>query len=186
MRWVTTQQRGIRHVPGLLAQIEDLTPAQFTLLIGLFAGVLRSAPAFLHAGNVNIAIARFSQIVVALALGLVWWIGAALLWWFAVRPRRYSIWLTALQVTLGGAVGDVLASVLVMVAGSFETNGALVTELGNAFLTSALGSLELTLLRSIYWFVEAIALIALGRLVLRMDTLVAPPSIPTHPDAMPR
>jgi hypothetical protein len=170
-------------MPVLLAQIEALSPAQFILLIGLIAGVLRSVPVFLQTGNVNIAVAHFSQIVVALALSLLWWIGAALVWWFAVRRRRYPIWLTALHVTLGVAVADVLASVLAMVAGSIETHGAILAELGKAPLMAVLSPLELTLLRSLYWFVEAIALIALGRLVLRMDSLIAPPSIPTHSDA---
>ncbi|MDB4875281.1 MAG: hypothetical protein JWM41_1727 [Gemmatimonadetes bacterium] len=170
----------------VLAQIEALSPLRFILLIGAVGGALQSIPVFFHSGTLNVANARVSLIFVALVVSPLWWSGAALLWWFAVRRRRFSIWWMACQVTLGLAAADVLLSALAVVAASIETKGEFVPAFGQQLAMAVLSPLELTAFRSVVWFVQALVLVALGRLLLRMDTLVPPlPWTATDPAAVP-
>lgn len=109
-------------------------------------------------------------------MALLYWIGAALLWWFAVRRRQHAIWLTALHVTVALFAADLFMDGLGYVAASIETHGEYAGALGHSLPGALSGPLGIALLRSPFWFLQTVALIALGRLVLRMDALVVPPS----------
>jgi hypothetical protein len=140
---------------------------------------------FLHLGSLNLASARLAQIVLVTGIALLNWTGAALLWWFAVRRRQYPIWLTALHVTVALAAGDLLMNGLGFVAASIETRGEYAIAFGRALPAAFSGPVGIALLRSPFWFVQAVALIAVGRLVLHMDALVLPPpAASTHPGAV--
>ncbi|HEY9225904.1 MAG TPA: hypothetical protein VIP11_04610 [Gemmatimonadaceae bacterium] len=161
-------------MPLLLAQIERLASARFILLIAAISGTVQAVPVFLHARSLNFATARLGQLALITSINLVWWIGAALLWWFAVRRRQHPIWLTALHVTLGLAVGDILMNSLGFVASSIQTRGEFAIAFGRALPNALSGPVGIALLRSPFWFVQAVALIAVGRLVLHMDALIVP------------
>jgi hypothetical protein len=171
-------------VPRFLAQIESLAVAPFVLLVAAIAGTIQALPAFIHLGTLNLANARFAQVALATGVGLLDWTGAALLWWFAVRRRQFPIWLTALHVTVALAAADLLMNALGFVAASIDSRGEFAIVLGRALPGALSGPLSLALLRSPFWSVEATALIAVGRLVLRIDTLVSPPTTTTHQDTV--
>jgi ABC-type uncharacterized transport system permease subunit len=78
-------------------------------------------------------------------------------------------------VTLGLTVADLLHSALGMVVGSIDSQGAVVAAFARVPSTAILTPIWLALIRSPFWFVEALALIAVGRHLLRIDTLVASP-----------
>jgi hypothetical protein len=164
-------------VPGFLAQIEGLTVPSFILLIAAIAGTVQAIPLFLHLGSVDLGRARLAQIGLATALSVVYYTGAALLWWFAVRRRQHSLWLTALQVTVALAAADLLMNGLGLVATSIETRGAFAIALGRALPDALWGFVGGALLRSPFWFIQAAALIAVGRLVLHVDALIVPPRL---------
>lgn len=74
---------------------------------------------------------------------------------------------------------------LEFVAASIETKGEFAVAYAQALPAALSGPIGITLFRSSFWFVQALALIAVGRLVLRMDVPRAPsPTNPTHPDAV--
>ena len=172
-------------MPRFLAQIESLAVAPFILLIAAIAGTIQALPSFLHLGSLNLASARFVQVVLVTGIALLDWTGAALLWWFAVRRRQYPIWLTALQVTVALAAADLLTNGLGFVAASIETRGEFAIAFGRALPGALSGPLGIALLRTPFWFVQAVALIAVGRLVLHIDALVLPsPAAATHPDTV--
>lgn len=165
-----------------LAQIEGLAAVPFILRIAAIGGTLQAIPALLH---FNLASARVARVALVNGMGLFYSIGAALLWWFAVRRRQYPISLTALHVTLGLMFADLLMNGLGLVVASIDTHGEFASEYAGALPGALWGPAGSALLRSPFWFVQALVLIAVGRLVLRMDTLVAPGSAaPTHPDAV--
>ena len=170
-------------MPLLLARIEGLASVRFILLIAAVAGTAQAVPVFLHSGSLNLATARLGQVALITCISVVWWTGAALLWWFAVRRRQYPIWLTAVHVTLGLVAADLLMNGLGYVASSIETRGEFAIALGQALPGTLWGPVGIALLRSPFWFVQAVVLIAVGRLVLRMDTLIVPQQVTaTHPD----
>jgi hypothetical protein len=172
-------------VSRFLEQIEILAVAPFILLIAAIAGTVQALPLFLHLGSLNLASARIAQVVLVTGTGLLYRIGAVLLWWFAVRRRQYPIWLSALHVTVGLAAADLLMNGLGYVAASIETHGQYALEFGRALPGSLSGPVGIALLRSPFWFVEALALIALGRLVLHMDSPISPPPVTgAYPDAV--
>jgi len=156
------------------AQIERLAVTPFILLVAAIAGTIQGLPALLHLGSLNLTSARFVQVAVITGLGILEWTGAALLWWFAVRRRQYPIWLAAIHVTVALAAADLLANALGYVAASIETRGKYAVALGHALPGALSGPVGSAVLRSPFWFVDAIVLIAVGRLVLHMDTLVVP------------
>jgi hypothetical protein len=168
-----------------LEQIESLAAAPFILLVAAVASTIQALPIFLQVGSLNLATARFAQIALATGIGVLDWTGAAVLWWFAVRRRQYSILLTAIHVTIAMAVADLLMNGLGFVAASIETRGEFAMALGAALPAALSGPIGIALLRSPFWFVEALALVAVGRLVLHMDTLVVPPlAAATHRDTL--
>ena len=164
-----------------LAEIERLAVAPFILLVAVVAGAIQALPVFLHLGSVHLPSARLAQIVLAMSLAVLNWTGAALLWWFAVRRRQYSIWLTAIHVTVALAAGDLLMNGLGYAAASIETHGEYAVAFAHALPSALPSPLGIALLRSPFWFMEALVLIAVGRLVLHMDSLVAPAPV-THLD----
>ena len=167
-----------------LSQLEALAPAPFILTTGAIGGAVRGIPVF-FLGNANVAGARWAELIIALVVSLLSWTGAALLWWIAVRRRRFSIWWTACQVTLALAVADLLMTALSFVRASIETKGEIVLELAHALPTVVVSNLGVTAFRSAFWLIEALVLVALGRLVLRMDERAAPETSPTlNPEAV--
>lgn len=170
-------------MPRFLAQIETLSAAQFILLVAALAGTVQAIPAFLHLGSLNLATARVVQVAAVTAVAILYSIGAAFLWWFAVRRRQHSIWFTALHVTAALFAADLLTNGLGFVAASIETRGEYAIALGHSLSLAFSGPIGIALLRSPFWFVQALALIIVGRLVLHVDSLVAPsPAAATHSD----
>jgi hypothetical protein len=161
-------------VPSSLAQIEDLAVTPFILLVAAIAGTIQAFPVFLHLGSLNLASAHFTQIALVTSNAVLGWTGAAMLWWFAVRTRQYPISITALHVTVALAAGDLLMNGLAYVAASIETHGEYAIAFAHALPGALSGPVGSALLRSPFWFVEALVLISVGRLVLHMDTLVVP------------
>jgi hypothetical protein len=167
-----------------LSQLEALDSAPFILVTGAIGGAVRGIPAF-FLSNANVAGARWAQLIVALVLSLLSWTGAALLWWIAVRRRRFSIWWTACHVTLALAVADLLVTALSFVRASIETKGEIIFDLGSALPTVFVSNLGVTGIRSAFWLIEALVLVALGRIVLRMDERDAPQtSLPINPEVV--
>ncbi len=168
-----------------LAQIESLAVTPFILIVAAIAGTIQALPVFLPLGSLNLASARLAQVALFTGIALLDWTGAALLWWFAVRRRQHPIWLTAVHVTVALAAADLLMQGLGYVAASIETRGEYAIALWQALPGALSGPIGITLLRSPFWFVEALVLVSVGRLVLHMDTLVVPPSaVPTHLDTV--
>ena len=169
-----TESSGTSELGSRLAEIEGLAAAQFIFLIAAVAGTVQAMPAFLQLGSLNLATARLIPIVLVTVITLAKWTGVALVWWFAVRRRQHGIWLTALHVTLGLFAGDLLMDLLGYVAASIETRGEYASEFLQAFPGVLSGPVGVALLRSAFWFVQAAALIAVGRRVLHMDVLIVP------------
>jgi hypothetical protein len=145
----------------LIVRLEELTPAQFILLVGLSAGVLQGIPTLLFSNGSG---GHSAQFPVVAGITLTCLAGAALLWLVAVRRRQFSVWRMAWHVCLGLALGNLLATALSIVAASIETNGALATAYINAPLSaSLLGFFVPTLIRSPIWFFGSAVLIAIGR-----------------------
>jgi len=162
-----------------IAQIESLAAAPFILLVAALAGSIQALPAFLHLGSLNLAGARLTQIALVTAIAVLNWTGAVLLWWFAVRRHQHPIWLTAVHVTIALAAGDLLMNGLGYVATSIATHGEYALAFARALPGALTGPIGSALIRTPFWFVEGLALIAVGRLVLRIDALVPPPPVPS-------
>lgn len=162
-------------MPRLLTQIEGLTAVSFILLVAAIAGTVQAVPLFLNLGPVNLGTAHVAQVGWVTAFTVLYSAGAILLWWFAVRRGQHAIWLTALHVTVALAAADLLTNGLGLVASSIGTHGEIATALGRALPEALWGLVAGALLRSPFWFVQAVALVAVGRLVLHIDALIVPP-----------
>jgi hypothetical protein len=119
-------------VPRLLTQIEGLTAASFILLVAAIAGTVQAVPLLLNLGPVNLATTHLAQVGWVTAFSLLYWTGAAFLWWFAVRRRQHAIWVTALHVTVALAAADLLMNGLGLAASSIGTHGEIAIALGRA------------------------------------------------------
>jgi len=168
----------------IAAQIEGLAAVRFMLLVGLIGGGLQAIPRFLLSGSGAMR-PHVAQFVVVGVTSTLYWTGAALLWWIAVRRRRWSLWATATHVALGLVVADILSNGLGMVAASIDTNGAFAKAVVREPLTFASSNLGLTLVRSPFWFLGAAIAVALGRhLSSPPHTIASPPSKPTRSEAV--
>lgn len=169
---------------SLLTQLEELAPAHFVLLVAVASATLQSIPAF-FLPNTGQANWNLIQLVGGAAFGLLWWLAALLLWWVAVRRRRFSIWKIAWHLVLALALADGLALALSLVAGSIETHGRLVRALAQAASTVVWSNLGLILVRCPFRFLGAVALLALGRVLLgMMNPAAREPSMPTDREAV--
>lgn len=168
----------------IAAQIEALAAVPFVLLVGLIGGALQGVPRFLLSGSGAMR-PHLAQFVVGGVTSTLYWTAAALLWWIAVRRRRWSLWATATQVAFGLVVADILSNGLAMVAAAIDTNGAVVKAVGREPLIFASSNLGLTVIRSPFWFVGAAIAVALGRhLSGPPPTIASPPSKPTRSEAV--
>ena len=148
---------------AILTRPEEIGSLRFILLVGLAAGLLPAIPRFLFA-NTTVSGA---PLVVAFIINLVWWAGAFLVLWIAIRRRQSSIWRVACDLTLALALGDVLELGLSLVVSSIQTKGAIVEPFARTGVDVALTNLELILIRSPIRFMASAMLIALGRYLLR-------------------
>lgn len=168
----------------IAAQIEGLAAAPFVLLVGLIGGALQSIPRFLVSGTDGTR-PLLAQLVAVGVTSVLSWTAAALLWWIAVRRRRWSLWATATHVALGLVVADVLSNGLGMVAASIDTNGAFAEAVVREPLTVASSNLILTLMRGPLWLIGSAIAVALGRhLSGPPQTIAPPPSKPTPPETV--
>jgi len=144
-----------------IRDLENLTPGQFILLVGLGAGILRGVPGYLLPGS----IANPAVLAVAVAaLSLLALSGAVLVWWIAVHRRRFSWWKTAWHLTLALALGDLLGFALAFVDASMQTNGEFISSWFNAPLSTTMpGLLAPILFKSPVRLLGSALLIALGR-----------------------
>jgi hypothetical protein len=155
-----------------IRDLENLTPGQFILLVGLGAGILRGVPGFLLPGS----IAKPAAAVAMAALSLLALSGAVLVWWIAVHRRRFSWWKTAWHLTLALALGDLLGFAMAFVDASMQSNGEFISSYFTAPLSTTMpGLLAPTLLRSPIRFLGSALLIALGRSLHE-----APPPLPAQ------
>ena len=127
-----------------LNDIERLTPAPFILFVGATGGVLQNLPSMW--GRESIAIALVTQVGVDGA--------AVLLWWAAVRRRRFSVWRTAWHLMLALDLSHVISFLLALssIGMHFKASWAI------PLLTAVLGM-------SPFRFLGALALVAMGRLL---------------------
>lgn len=169
---------------SLLTQVEELTALRFVLIVAVIGGVLSSMPA-LFFGNTGFAGSIFAALTVGAALELLWFGAAILLWWVAVRRRQYSVWSTALHLTLALTLSGVLELALSYVAASIATNGKFAMALIHGPLSASSAGIVLVLIRSPIWFIGAACLVSLGRFLLESDEPVAPrESARTDPEAV--
>lgn len=145
----------------IAVQLEALDAVRFVLVIALAAGAIQGVPQFFLGGTVT-PLQVISFLIVG-ATGVLWWTGALLLWWVAVRRRQSSIWIVATQITLGLIIGEIFAGALGMVVASIDTHGKVAMALAQNVSTVVVSSLTFPLLRSPLWFAGAALAIALGR-----------------------
>ena len=140
-------------------RVERRTARRFAELVALVGGVLVGAPQVLSGVFGN------GRTAVMLALLLVQWIFAALLWWVATRRRKFTVLQTAGHITLGLAFGDLIGFAIAFVAASIQTNWEFADSYVHAGWSVILPALFLpTLIRTPLRFGGWALLIALGRL----------------------
>jgi hypothetical protein len=127
-----------------LNEIERLPPAPFILFVGATGGVLQALPSIW--GRDHIAIGLVTQVGVQGA--------ALLLWWVAVRRRRFSVWRTALHLMLALDLAHVIGLLLSLSSVGMQFKASWATPL----LSAVLGM-------SPFRFLGALALVAMGRLL---------------------
>lgn len=165
----------------LWTQIEELSPAPFVLLVGFVGGVLQGIPHFFLASSSS-RDARIVQMVVFDVISVLWWAAALLLWWVAVRRRQFSVWSTALQVTLSLVLADVLGLALGYLDASIETNGAFLEAIARAPLSFSTSGFVVVLIRCPVRFLGSALVVFLGR---RLPGLAVPrPSMSTDREAV--
>jgi hypothetical protein len=86
-----------------LREIENLSGPAFVLLAGSAGGVLEGVTELVHYRPVG-AFATFVMLNAA----------AVILWWLGVRRRQYSVWHTALQLTLIIGLAQLISFALVI------------------------------------------------------------------------
>jgi hypothetical protein len=166
------------------AQIEQLSGGRFMLLVGLVAGAIQGVPRFFLDESAGPHPQVISFIVIGL-LAVLWWTAAFFLWWIAVHRRRWSLWATAAQVTLGLALADVLNNALGMVVASVETHGTFAEAIVHQPLTVISSNLFPLVVRSPLWFLGAMVAVALGRHLNSADQpLGASASTPAQGEAI--
>jgi hypothetical protein len=172
------------RVRSLLTQLEELAPARFVLLVGVASATLRSIPAFFLRNPAH-ANWNWVQLIGGAAFRLLWWLAALLLWWVAVRRRRFSIWKIAWHLVLALALADGLVLALSLVPDSIETHGRVIKTLAQAASTVVWSNLDPILIRSPFRFLGAVALLALGRVLLGVVNPAArEPLLPTDREAV--
>jgi hypothetical protein len=168
----------------IAAHIEGLAAAPFILLVGVVGGALQGIPRCFFGGPGGTA-PHLAQFIVVGVTSVLWWTAALLLWWIAVHRRRWSLWATAGQLTLGLAFADALTNGLGMVVASITTNGAFAEAIVREPLTFASSNVSLTLIRSPLWFLGSAMAVALGRHLSGGEQAIAPsPSSATHHEAV--
>lgn len=144
-----------RRLLQLSTGLEDLSPGRFILLVAVIGGVLHSYPG----SYLEQATAR-----TIVALAIVTDAAAVLLWWIAVRRRRFSVWKTALHVMLALDLADALALLLSIAMLSLDVREHLLSTLVQQPLSTSLGELVPPyVVVSAIRFVGAAVLVAIGR-----------------------
>lgn len=164
------------RIREIAEQLARLGAAQFVVLIALVAGTIRSIPGFLSHGG-TLPFRPLSFILIG-AITLLWWLGALILWWVAVR-RASSIWIVAAQVTIGIVLGELFGSFLGMVPVSIEGGRRVAAAVGNHLPDIISSNLGLALLRAPVVFVGSLLALKIGRaLALGSRDLPAAPATP--------
>ncbi len=143
------------HIRLLSTRLENLSPSRFILLVGVIGGVLRSYPGtYLDHATIRMIV----------ALAIITDAAAVLLWWVAVRRRRFSFWKTALHVMLALDLADALALLLSIAMLSLDARGHLVNTFVHQPLSTILGGLVPPyVVFSAIRFLGAAVLVAIGR-----------------------
>jgi hypothetical protein len=144
------------------AQIEALGPTHFTLLIGLIAGTIQSAPELFLGGATPARLQLLPFLIIGIT-AVLWWTAAFLLWWVAVRRHQSLIWIIAFQVTLGLVLADLLHAALGAVPAAINTHGGFATAIVRAPWAFIVSNLQFSLFRAPVWFLGAVVAIAMGR-----------------------
>jgi len=169
----------------LAAQIETLGPVHFILLIGLAAGAIQALPRLFFPATGALPFQPLAFLVISVT-AVLWWTAALVLWWITIRRRRWGVWNSAVQVTLGLVVADLVVIALATVVSSIATRGAVPLTLLQQPMTVVLSNLGITALRCPVWFVGAVLTIAVGRhLGGESPTLSATTSAVASLDAVP-
>ena len=146
-----------------VAGLEDLTAGRFILLVGAIGGVLRSYPA----SCVEHATVRLVFVLFVLTDA-----AAVLLWWVAVRRRRFSVWKTALHVMLGLDLADALGFGLILAMLSLDARRHMVNAVVHKPVMDLVGVFAAPILIR---FVVAAAAVAFGRVLPGRGKPVAAP-----------
>jgi hypothetical protein len=144
-------------------QLARFGGTRFVFLIALVAGIIRSIPGFLFPGN-QLPVRPLTFLLFG-AFDLLWWVGALILWWVAVR-RASSMWIVAAQVTIGLFIGEVFGSALGMVSASIEGGGEVAVAVGRHLGMIISSNLGLALIRAPLIFVGSLLVLQVGRSLL--------------------
>ena len=144
----------------LAAQIEELSAVRFIVVIGLVGGAVQGVPRFFLTSSRGLALLPF--VLIGLTAVLLW-TAALVMWWVAVRRRRWSLLATATHITLGLAIADLLTDALSLVISSIESQGVIATALMQQPWTFISSNLLVTAIRCPVWFVAAAVTVAIGR-----------------------
>lgn len=181
--WTDTEDTALHR---LWRRLDDLSPVQFVLFLGLIAGTVQGIPSLLESSPGGIG-GQTLHVAAAVAGSALWWCAAVVFGWSAIRGLRFSLWRTAGQMTLAWAIGDLVAAGLAFVGASIQTQGGFVHSYVNApFWTGALpGLLGPTILHTPARLVGSIALLAVGRFLLdRRGPSTPPTSRPADHEAV--
>jgi len=156
--------------------VRELHRPRFVFSLALAAGAVPGIPSLLIGQNDVASL----QLAVVLIAGAVWWGAAAFFAWSAVRDSRYVLWRSAALMTLGFALGDVLAYGVHLLSAWAQTEGDYARAYFNAPLTTTLpGLIVPILLRVPVRFVISAGLLALARTILergRVSETIASPT----------
>jgi hypothetical protein len=145
------------------SQIHELHRQRFIFSLALAAGVAAGVPSLFIGGND----AHPLQLLAVLGGGAAWWGVAAFFAWSAVRDSRYSLLRSAALMTLGFALGDLVAFGFHLLNAWAQTDG----DFAHAYLDAPLGTtlpgvIIPIVLRVPMRFIISAGLLALARTVL--------------------
>lgn len=149
----------LRRVSSLL---ETLPALRFCVLVGAVEGVLAGVPRLATPGDGG---SHIATVLLFWFSAVIYWAAAWLFMWIAVRRRRWSVWSTAAQVTIGAALSDVVEVGLGVAGESFKTQGKLAEFVAREPMSFVESNLSLILLRGAMWFIGSLLIVAIGRAV---------------------
>ena len=159
----------------LPTNVHELHRGRFVFSLALAVGAASGIPSLL-VGGVDDRSLQFAAVIFA---GVVWWGAAVFFAWAAVRDSRYALFRSAVLMTLGFALGDLVTYVLSFMSAWAQTEGDYARAYFDAPLSTTLPGIFIPiLLRVPIRFVIAAGLLALARTIFERsrtaETLASP------------